>query len=923
MKKILDHISNFVGKHPYSVLIIYVLLALLSVQYTINNIKFLTNRNDLISPDAKYFRNNNAYRKEFKNFDKLLIAVEGSKNQKVIDFVEDLAHFLNSNPKNFQDVFYKIDTEFFKNKKLLFLSLNELHTLENNIKSNLPIISSLIERPGLVPFFSSVNKEISKVMVGSLITDFFGGDEESKENESESSLDLSLIISILEQMTQYLKKEKNFSSPWQDIFVKKEGEIDEDGYLTSSGNKFYFIFVSPAQNKTDFAKAVVPIKMVRSHIKKLQEKFPGVKAGVTGPTALSSDEMITAKSDTVKASIISLIGVSLILVAGLKGLKFPFISIFTLVIALCLSAGCATLTIGHLNILSVVFTTILIGLGIDFSIHLILRYQEEVATGKSLMASLNESLAGTGKGIIAGAITTSFAFFATIFTNFRGIAELGIIAGAGIIICMTTSFTLLPAMILINDRKKNKDRTLGKRPNNTLTFDSNHSARIARPFLNALLMKPWLLIFISLFITFLAFSTITNVRFDYNILNLQAPGTESVDYEMKIINSSDRSAWYGVVIVDRFDDVLSAKKDLELLPSVSSVSSIASIVPDRQKVKIKMIQKISPYLNDFPKESASADPVNLKRLTQTLKKIHFKLRKEDTDNWKPGTKPQTESILRVKSLIKDFNHLIQQNNAKTVERDLNQYQKILFQDFAKKLHSFRDALDPAEIKIKDIPQKLKERFIGKTGKFLLNIFPKVSIYDREPMEKFISDIWSIDPNATGIGVTASESSRLMKEGYIIGGIYALIAIIIFVWILFRDWRALLLVILPLTLGSIWTLGLMGLFNLPFNLANLIILPLIIGIGIDNGIHMVHRYREDQDNIISPVFKSTGKAVFLSSLTTIVGFGSLAVASHRGIHSIGVLLTLGIGCCMIASLTVLPAILMIVQKREWGAKKKNI
>ena len=124
MKKIIDHISNLVGKHPYSILIIYVLLALLSVQYTINNIKFLTNRNDLISPDAKYFKNLNAYRKEFKDFDKLLIAVEGSNNPKVTDFVEDLAHFLNSNPKYFQDVFYKIDIDFFKDKKLLFLSLD-------------------------------------------------------------------------------------------------------------------------------------------------------------------------------------------------------------------------------------------------------------------------------------------------------------------------------------------------------------------------------------------------------------------------------------------------------------------------------------------------------------------------------------------------------------------------------------------------------------------------------------------------------------------------------------------------------------------------------------------------------------------------------------------------------------------------------
>ena len=235
------------------------------------------------------------------------------------------------------------------------------------------------------------------------------------------------------------------------------------------------------------------------------------------------------------------------------------------------------------------------------------------------------------------------------------------------------------------------------------------------------------------------------------------------------------------------------------------------------------------------------------------------------------------------------------------------------------MKTFKESLNPKKIILSDIPDNLKERFIGKTKKFLLQIFPKTNIYDREPMEKFILDIWSIDPNATGTAVTASESSRLMKEGYIKGGIYALIAILSFVWISFRDWRCAILSILPLALGTLWTLGLMGLFDLPFNLANLVILPLIIGIGVDNGIHIVHRYRVDVGSTVSPVYKSTGKAVIMSSLTTMIGFGSLMVASHRGIYSIGVLLTIGVGCCMIASLTILPAILKIAREKGWEPK----
>ncbi|MDP7350748.1 MAG: MMPL family transporter [Nitrospinota bacterium] len=915
--KILGAISASVGKHPYFILIFSILLALLSIHYTIDNLKYLTNRNDLISPHAKYYQDYQKFREEFKNSDGLVVAIEGSNNERVKDFVEDLAHFFHSNPDKFQDVFYKIDADFFKSKKLLFLSPNDLHALENKIKSNSSFIGSLIKNPGLESFFRQVNKEISKAMVGTLISDFFGGNEKSDEKEIDNPLDLTLVESILEETVGHLKAQNDFSSVWNNFLIKKKGEMDEEGYLTSKEKKFYYIFVSPKESQSDFARAVGPIKITRNFIKKLEEKYPGVIAGVTGPTALASDEMVTTSNDMVKASLISLAGVSLLFIISLKRFILPIIAVFVLVISLCWSLGFTTLTIGHLNILSVVFTTILIGLGIDFGIHFITRFQEEQKLGNNVTASITNSLIGTGKGIIAGAITTSFAFMATIFTDFKGIAELGFIAGTGIIICLIATIILLPAMIIIKVRLKNIHwiQKLSKK----FAFDYDLSKKAVHPFFDLLLKKPINLILLGFFITFLSIFFIRNIRFDYNILNLQASGLESVEYEMKILNTSDRSAWYGAIIVNSFDEVLSTKKDLESLPSVSVVSSIASIVPDQQGEKINIIKKVSRLFSKFPTPSKDSNPVDLNSLSNILNKINFKMRNENKDSWKEERKPQAESIKKIRKLISDFNYLAKRQEKTFVEESLNKYQTILFTGFNKKMKTFKESLNPEKIIISDIPDNLKKRFIGKTKKFLLQIFPKTNIYDREPMEKFILDIWSIDPNATGTAVTASESSRLMKEGYIKGGIYALIAILSFVWISFRDWRCAILSILPLALGTLWTLGLMGLFDLPFNLANLVILPLIIGIGVDNGIHIVHRYRVDVGSTVSPVYKSTGKAVIMSSLTTMIGFGSLMVASHRGIYSIGVLLTIGVGCCMIASLTILPAILKIAREKGWEPK----
>ena len=240
--KILVVLSSFIAKHPYFILISSVLLVLISIHYTKNNLEFSTNRNDLISSHAKYHQSYQKFREEFKDFDGLIVAIEGSNKQKVKNFVEDLAFFFNSHSENFQDVFYKIDTDFFKSKKLLFLSMDDLHALENKIKTNRSFIISLIEKPGLEAFFTQVNKEISKAMVSSLITDFFGGKEKNDKKGSDNPLDLSLVVPVLEQMVSHLKGENNYSSSWKNFFIKKKGEIDEDGYLISNKKKFYYYF---------------------------------------------------------------------------------------------------------------------------------------------------------------------------------------------------------------------------------------------------------------------------------------------------------------------------------------------------------------------------------------------------------------------------------------------------------------------------------------------------------------------------------------------------------------------------------------------------------------------------------------------------------------------------------------------------------
>ncbi|MFQ5532637.1 MAG: MMPL family transporter, partial [Candidatus Methylomirabilales bacterium] len=229
-----------------------------------------------------------------------------------------------------------------------------------------------------------------------------------------------------------------------------------------------------------------------------------------------------------------------------------------------------------------------------------------------------------------------------------------------------------------------------------------------------------------------------------------------------------------------------------------------------------------------------------------------------------------------------------------------------FADFERKITVLRENLAASPMTVADIPQELRDRFIGKEGTYLVKVFPRGNIWGRDPLQKFVGEVRSVDPDAIGDPVSAWEHGQSMEKGYLLGGLYAAIAVVVVILGSFGSVGHLLLALLPLVVGGIWTLGLMELFSINFNLANLIILPLIAGYGIMNGLHIVKRYQKEggKGTIIA---NSTGRAVFLSATTTMVGFGSLMVASHRGIFSLGFLLAVGVGSILLASLTVLPAL----------------
>ena len=340
---------------------------------------------------------------------------------------------------------------------------------------------------------------------------------------------------------------------------------------------------------------------------------------------------------------------------------------------------------------------------------------------------------------------------------------------------------------------------------------------------------------------------------------------------------------------------------------MENVESIAAMVPENQKENAEFVKEnLAPMLNDIYVEEED-EIFSLKALNKTLKRIRFKLQ---------GREGKEDKVARAAKEIDKFSKGVARLQPDLAITSLEKFSEELFVDYRGLMEELQQNADPQFVEISGLPKSLRERFISEQGKYLITVFPSVDIWNLEKRQEYLKDLRSVDPNVTGSAVHMFNSTSLMTEGYIKGGIYAMTAIIIYVFSVFRNLRTVIFILLPVFVGSIWTLGIMDALNLKLNMANLVILPLILGIGVVNGIHITHRYREEEDKTKVVLGKSTGRAVLLSSLTTIIGFGSMMVADHYGVFSLGLVLSLGVLCCLIASITFLPALLKLSAAKNW-------
>ena len=871
---------------PLAVLVAAVLTAVVSGVWTARSLGYKVSRVDLLDPRSDYNKLWIDYIREFGEDDDAVVVVEGPSRDRVVKVLEELSEEVARDPDRFHSVLHEVDLSKIRAKGLHYLAPADLAAIDRFIEQTEPILAGGWSHLKVATMVGGLAGQMVAGAPPAAPTDRAAGAVQEPPLESLERYSESLLAGLEAGRRSADSAASGYVSPWPRMPDSLSTLRDlSSQHLLAKDGRLGFVLLRLAKSKEGFAGASAATDELRRLIRVVGGRHGDVTIGLTGLPVMEDDEMRTSQQSMLWASGLSLAAVVIVIIAGFGGVRHALMANGVLVIGMAWAFAWATASVGHLNILSVTFTVTMIGVGIDYGTYYVGRYLEMRRRGMSCDESLLDASAAVGPGILTGAITTAVAFFCAALTSFVGVAELGMIAGGGILLCCAAELLVLPAVVALVDRGP-----LGRTIPTPVPVHE---------WLAPLTRHPRFVALAAMAATMAVASGFHELDYDHNLLNLQADGLESVAVEKKLLSECDQSVWYALSIADTREELLARKEKLTRLATVERVDEIASLLPVDEEVKRPFIERIRTRLAALPERPPEIPLDRLDGLGETLA-------------WAQGEAAKRPGGLRTAWHLERARETLRRLGPNECFQSLAAFQQQSAGDLLSRLHALSAVADPEPPALADLPPSLVERFVGQNGRHLLKIYGRGDIWNFASLERFVKDVRSVDARATGNPLQAYEASLEMKRSYEQAAVYSLIVILGVLWLDFRSLRLSVLAALPLALGMAQTLGLMGLLGIDLNPANLIGIPLILGIAVDYGVHIVH------DSLERPgpyrISASTANSVLVDALTTILGFGALMVASHRGLESLGRVLTIGVATCTLTSLVCLPAVLALVGPR---------
>ena len=805
--------------------------------------------------------------RHFPNLEEaLFVVIDATTPELAREAADRLVERLKGEPATITRIYQPGSGEFFQQHGLLYRSVDELDDFADQMARIQPLVGQLEARP----------------QIHTMVELLQDGLQEGSGHDLASE-DWVAVLDRVGEATLVASNEYPVAISWEEVLLRGSA-------LDISTRRV--IVVHPVLDYEDILLGRKPMNTIRDAALELGlSEERGVRIRLTGTPALNYDEMIGIAWDVGVAGVFCFAMVAFVLRRALRSTRMVIASLITLLTGLIWTAAFTAASIGSLNPLSITFAILFIGLGVDFGLHLGTGYMDQRRQGADHPEALRVAAAHVGSSLVICTLTTSIGFYVFVPTEYRGVAELGLIAGTGMFIILGLTLTLFPALISSGlSIRSAKDLEA------PLRFQTRFWQHLAR--------RPGAVRAVAA-VAFVVAAAIASqgLRFNANAVDMRDPETESVQAFRDLLDNTLTSPWYLNVLMPDLDSAVRLGEKLETLPEVSHVMTLETFVPEDQEEKLAILDDVS-FLFEIPEIPSEPAPVaSTGEQIEELRELRDYL---DTHTQAGGREPLNQAMARLRDHLDQFLDRIQKGEE--ADRALAQLQAVLLDPFPAHLDRLRKTLQAQAIRQDNLPDEVVESMLTEDGIARIQVYPADALQDGPSLRHFVEVIAEAAPNAAGVPLNLVEFGDLIRSSFFQALVSAALIIALILWLMWRSLVDMLLVMAPLALGALLTTATARLLDIPLDFTNVVVLPLLFGIGVDSAIHLVHRHKEISGSGEDLLGTSTARAVFYSAFTTIVSFGSLAFAGQRGLASLGMMLSFGLLYTIACVLVVLPALL---------------
>jgi len=851
---------GFVCRHALPVVLLALIAGAASLYYMVTHVR-IDARIDQMLSSALPFRQAEIALKAALPMTRntLAIVVEGQTAEDADEAAQKLANRLAKLKAQFHEVLYAEGLPFFRRNGLLYLDLKDLEALSDRLAEAQPLLATVAGDPSLRG-----------------LADVFELAMDHADAEAKAAL--APAIGKMADAVERLVQGDSIPMSWRSLLAGGKTEPLSD--------RRKFIVVRPVRNLASLEPVGAAVDAIETEAAKLGFKAEsGIRIRIVGDALMLQEELETVRDGIGFVGLLSFVLVLTLLLIGLRAARLVAAALVTLVLGLIWTAAFAVAVFGALNIISVAFAVLFIGLSVDFGIHFTLRYREALAASSSDRA-LQQAGQGVGGALFLSAVTAAFGFLSFLPTDYRGVSELGVISGAGMFIALFANLTVLPALLHLFPLTNGQG--IGRTPG-TSRFDKFIKMHAGKITLGALALG------------IASAACLPFAWFDDDPLNLRDPRSPSVAALLDVLDDP-RAEPYGLEILAKdLDSAEILKKRLRKIHTVKSASTLRDLVSAQQDEKLAVIDNMALVLTPVVSPATTLSPPDNAQRLLALSKLRASLDKAGPD--------LAQSAKRLSDAL---------DRVLPVSGSLARLEHVLLGGFVRMRDRLAEALEARPISMEQVPLPLRERMLTPDGRAIVIVKPAEDLRDPETRRRFAHDVREIAPNAVGPPVRFTAVGEAVIGAFRQAAAIAFIIIVALLSFVLRRAGDVAMVLAPIVLALLLTVASTVILRMPFNLANIIVLPLILGLGVAFGIQIVSRSRAEPGARLMET--STPRAVLFSALTTTGSFAALALSNHPGTASMGTLLTIAIAFTLCCTLLVLPALLELRERQAGKAER---